>query len=120
MKPARSLTGTAEIPLAAMEARSTLKGVQLPLKRIAVSRCYRAEAGARGKATQGLYRVHEFTKVEMFAWTLPDMELATKLFEEIVQLQVEIISSLGLCGRVLEMPITDLGASAMRKQDIEV
>ncbi len=74
--------------------------------------------------TKGLYRVHEFTKVEMFAWTMPDepdsvTSLSKNIFEEMVDIQKEILTALGLHCRVLEMPSTDLGASATRKQDIE-
>lgn len=137
-KPSLVLAGTAEIPFAGSQANKTLSESELPLKVIGPSRCYRAEAGARGVDTKGLYRVHEFTKVEMFAWTKPppkaeggdrfgtededdfnmpsDSEAA---FEEMLSIQTEILSSLGLHARILEMPSTDLGASATRKIDIE-
>jgi len=134
-KPRMVLAGTAEIPLAGMKAGETLVDADLPLKVIGVNRCYRAEAGARGVDTKGLYRVHEFTKVEMFAWTLPDESTdqhgtgaafaeehtshASTIFDEMLSIQTEILQSLGLHCRVLEMPTTDLGASAMRKRDIE-
>jgi seryl-tRNA synthetase len=118
-KPELSLAGTAEIPLAGMKANTTLEEADLPMKRVGVSRCYRAEAGARGVDTKGLYRVHEFTKVEMFAWTLPSMPASTEIFEEMLSIQTEILESLGLHCRVLEMPSMDLGASATRKCDIE-
>ncbi|KAK0612820.1 hypothetical protein B0T17DRAFT_498669 [Bombardia bombarda] len=118
-KPELCMAGTAEIPLAGMKANTTLDEDQLPLKRVAVSRCYRAEAGARGVDTKGLYRVHEFTKVEMFAWSEPDADAADDLFNEMVDLQTEMLESLGLHCRVLEMPTGDLGASAIRKCDIE-
>lgn len=118
-KPTYSMAGTAEIPLAGMKANATIPETQLPLKTIATSRCYRAEAGARGIDTKGLYRVHEFTKVEMFAWTLPSLPATTQVFDEMLALQVEILTSLNLHCRILEMPSTDLGASAMRKIDIE-
>ncbi|KAI0403043.1 hypothetical protein F4802DRAFT_573506 [Xylaria palmicola] len=118
-KPELSLAGTAEIPLAGMRADSLLEASELPAKRVGVSRCYRAEAGARGADTKGLYRVHEFTKVELFAWTAPDLEETTDVFDELVDAQTEILSSLGLRCRVLEMPTADLGASAFRKVDIE-
>ncbi|EFX05348.1 seryl-tRNA synthetase [Grosmannia clavigera kw1407] len=137
-----SLTATAEIPLAALYADTTLPSSATsatsddsattiassdssnttsfnPIRRVAVSRCYRAEAGARGAATKGLYRVHEFTKVELFAWTAPDLDAATEVFDELVDIQTEILSSLDLPCRVLEMPASDLGASAYRKIDIE-
>jgi seryl-tRNA synthetase len=118
-RPELSLAGTAEIPLAGMKANMTLEEADLPMKRIGVSRCYRAEAGARGVDTKGLYRVHEFTKVEMFAWTLPSASASEAIFDEVVSIQTEILTSLGLHCRVLEMPSTDLGASATRKRDIE-
>jgi len=84
-----------------------------------VSNSYRAEAGGRGVDTKGLYRVHEFTKVEMFAWTLPSKDAQYEVFDEMVSIQKEIIKSLGLHFQVLAMPIGDLGASASRKIDIE-
>ncbi|KZL78950.1 seryl-trna synthetase [Colletotrichum incanum] len=118
-KPELSLAGTSEIPLAGMKAETTLDASELPMKRVAVSRCYRAEAGARGASTKGLYRVHEFTKVEMFAWTPPDADETIEVFEEMLDIQTEILGSLGLHCRVLEMPSADLGASAARKCDIE-
>lgn len=129
-KPQLALAGTAEIPLAAMKANQSMEAADLPLKTIGVSRCFRAEAGARGADTKGLYRVHEFTKVEMFAWTVPDntgrdhfVSASTAssdvIFEEMLSIQQEILAALGLRCRILEMPTTDLGASATRKRDIE-
>lgn len=129
-KPQLALAGTAEIPLAGMKANTVLDHAQLPLKTVGVSRCYRAEAGARGADTKGLYRVHEFTKVEMFAWTAPDQSedahftapntsSSDAIFEEMLSMQHEILTALGLHCRILEMPTTDLGASAIRKRDIE-
>jgi seryl-tRNA synthetase len=118
-RPELCLAGTAEIPLAGMKANTTLEEADLPMKRVGVSRCYRAEAGARGADTKGLYRVHEFTKVEMFAWTLPSTAASTEVFQEMVSIQTEILESLGLHCRILEMPTADLGASASRKRDIE-
>ncbi|KAI1278550.1 hypothetical protein F5Y07DRAFT_406721 [Xylaria sp. FL0933] len=118
-RPELSLAGTAEIPLAGMRADSVLEAAELPSKRVGASRCYRAEAGARGADTKGLYRVHEFTKVEMFAWTGPTEEAVRDVFDEMVDAQTEILASLGLHCRVLEMPTADLGASASRKIDIE-
>lgn len=129
-KPQLALAGTAEIPLAGMKANQTLEDSELPLKTVGVSRCYRAEAGARGADTRGLYRVHEFTKVEMFAWAPPDSvgedhftnaaaSGSESIFEEMLSIQKEILEALGLRCRILEMPTTDLGASATRKIDIE-
>jgi len=118
-KPELSLAGTAEIPLAGMRANTTMAESELPLRKVGVSRCYRAEAGARGVDTKGLYRVHEFTKVEMFAWTLPSATASTAVFDEMLSIQTEILTALGLHCRIIEMPSTDLGASATRKRDIE-
>ncbi|KAJ4422819.1 Serine--tRNA ligase, mitochondrial [Gnomoniopsis sp. IMI 355080] len=123
-RPELCMTGTAEIALAGMHADSVLDEAALPSRRVAVSRCYRAEAGARGADTKGLYRVHEFTKVELFAWTRPgdgeeEEGTSNEVFEEMVDMQIEILSGLGLHCRVLEMPSGDLGASAARKNDIE-
>lgn len=118
-RPALCLAGTSEIPLAGMKASTTMPLASLPLKRVASSRCYRAEAGAHGADTKGLYRVHEFTKVELFAWTAPDAESTEDVFDEMLDIQTEILQSLGLHCRILEMPSTDLGASATRKCDVE-
>ncbi|KIE01178.1 Seryl-tRNA synthetase, class IIa, partial [Metarhizium majus ARSEF 297] len=117
--PEMCLAGTSEISLAGMKANTTLDPEDLPMRRVAVSRCYRAEAGARGADTKGLYRVHEFTKVEMFAWTSPVEDEAQDVYEEMLDIQTEILQSLGLYCRVLSMPTADLGASATRKVDIE-
>ena len=116
-RPAWSLAGTAEIPFAGMKAKQVLDAADLPIKVVGPSRCYRAEAGARGVDTKGLYRVHEFTKVEMFAWTLPGAE--QEVFDSLLSIQKTILENLGLHCRILEMPSHDLGASATRKQDIE-
>lgn len=121
VKPQRSLAGTAEIPLAAMYAGRDMDASQLPVKLVGASRCYRAEAGSRGVDTKGLYRVHEFTKVELFAWADHlDPSASTALFDDLLAIQTEILASLDLPCRVLEMPTADLGASASRKRDIEV
>ena len=117
-RPSHSLAGTAEIPFAAMWANKIMDQARMPYRIVGSSRCYRAEAGARGREARGLYRVHEFTKVEMFAWTLAGGE--STVFEEMVAIQKQMIRSLDLPFRHLEMPAYDLGASAYRKQDIEV
>jgi seryl-tRNA synthetase len=74
--PGHVLAGTAEIPLAGMYAGRTLTSAESPARLVGVSRCFRAEAGARGRRDRGLFRVHEFTKVELFAWCAPDREPA--------------------------------------------
>ncbi|KAI0484623.1 seryl-tRNA synthetase [Xylariaceae sp. FL0804] len=113
------LAATAEIPLAGKHANTKFEPGEMPHRRVAASRCYRREAGAAGAATRGLYRVHEFTKVEMFAWTAPLEAMAAHVFDDVVAAQTEILRGLGLPCRVLEMPAADLGASAARKVDIE-
>jgi seryl-tRNA synthetase len=78
---------------------------------------YRAEAGSRGKETRGLYRVHQFTKVELFAWTREEQSDA--MLAEILELQKAIVEGLGLHARILDMPPHELGNAAYRKYDIE-
>ena len=114
------LTGTAEIPLAALNSNKEFSPNELPLNMVGLSRSYRAEAGAAGRDTRGLYRVHEFTKVELFSWTKPDELESMKQFDLIVKFQKTLIKSLGLTARVLVMPHDDLGAPAYKKIDIEV
>ncbi|BGP15098.1 hypothetical protein JCM10213_006569 [Rhodosporidiobolus nylandii] len=111
------LAGTAEIPLVAMSAAQTFRADQLPLKHVALGRAFRAEAGARGADSRGLYRVHQFSKVEMVVVCAE--EESNQLLEELRGIQEEILSGLGLSLRVLDMPTEELGASAHRKYDIE-
>jgi len=112
------LTGTAEIPLGALHSSSTFEpGTQFPIKYVGVSRAYRAEAGARGRDTKGLYRVHEFTKVELFHFSKP--EEACEELEQLKNLQVEIIKELGISAKMINMPSNDLGAPALKKYDCE-
>ncbi|SCW02746.1 LAFE_0F13366g1_1 [Lachancea fermentati] len=111
------LTATAEISLAGLGIQKELDLSKGPKKMCGISRSYRAEAGARGKDTRGLYRVHEFTKVELFCWSVP--EESDRILEELRGLQVEIINELGLSAKVLNMPANDLGAPAYKKYDIE-
>ncbi|OWB62764.1 hypothetical protein B5S29_g3709 [[Candida] boidinii] len=113
------LTGTAEISLAALHSNDEIKIKDLPMNYVGVSRSYRAEAGAAGRDTRGLYRVHEFTKVELFSWTENNVEVSNKHFKKIVDFQIDFIKSLGLTARILKMPYDDLGAPAYQKIDIE-
>lgn len=114
---ALSLVGTAEIPLAGLALDKIFTEQELPIRYVAVGRAFRAEAGARGADTRGLYRVHEFTKIELFSFCTPAQSGSE--FEHIKSLQQQIVKDLGLCARVLEMPTEELGASAHRKVDIE-
>ncbi|KAL9595533.1 MAG: hypothetical protein Q9219_006390 [cf. Caloplaca sp. 3 TL-2023] len=115
--PGKTLAGTAEIPFAGMKANTIMHERELPIQIVGASRCYRAEAGARGAESRGLYRVHEFTKVEMFAWTIKNEEQTA--FDAMLAIQKEILGNLHIPCRILEMPTSDLGASATRKVDIE-
>ncbi|CAG8464806.1 6418_t:CDS:2 [Acaulospora colombiana] len=113
----RALSATAEIPLAGIYAGRILSESQLPIRMVGFGRAFRAEAGARGQDTKGLYRVHQFSKVEIFCLTRPEESGA--ILDEIVDIQEEIFRELGLCFRILDMPTHELGASAYRKYDVE-
>ncbi|TFY72803.1 hypothetical protein EVG20_g225 [Dentipellis fragilis] len=116
-RPELVLAGTAEIPLAGMFAYKTFAEKELPRKLVGVGHAFRAEAGARGADTRGLYRVHQFTKVELFA--VCEEHQSEALMEEVKQLQIKIFEGLGFPFRVLDMPTEELGASAYRKYDVE-
>ncbi|KAJ9115518.1 hypothetical protein QFC22_005278 [Naganishia vaughanmartiniae] len=115
------LAATAEIPLAALSANKIIPLSALPLKYVGISHAFRAEAGARGADTRGLYRLHQFTKVELFAVTESDdaAEVSGGMMHEIVALQKRVVEGLGLSVRVLDMPTEELGAPAFRKIDME-
>ncbi|KAL6935088.1 related to Serine--tRNA ligase, mitochondrial [Hanseniaspora guilliermondii] len=113
----QALIATSEITLAGYEMTKVFSKSELPIKKCAISRAFRKEADAQGTAVKGLYRVHEFNKVELFVWTTPDKSNET--LEELKDLQVELIKSLGLTAQVLQMPNNDLGAPAYKKYDIE-
>jgi len=112
------LIATAEVTLAGSHADEVIPEAKLPLKYIGYSHCFRQEAGAYGKYSKGLYRVHEFTKTEMFIYCKP--EESEKFHEYILKMEEEIYQELGLPYRVIEMCTGDLGAMAARKFDIEV
>ena len=112
-----SLIGTAEITLGGMHADEILDEAKLPLKYVGLSHCFRTEAGAAGRASRGLYRVHQFTKVEMFAFATP--EDSGKIHAEILALEEEIFTELGIPYRVLDIASGDLGGPAYRKYDLE-
>eukprot|EP00043_Microstomoeca_roanoka_P007312 m.70433 g.70433 ORF g.70433 m.70433 type:complete len:458 (-) comp13776_c1_seq2:559-1932(-) len=113
------LAGTAEIPLAGMWMNHTFLDEELPKKYIAVGHAFRCEAGGTGATNRGLYRVHQFTKAELFGITVGDIDTSSAFQEQILQDQVDLFSSLGLHFKVLDMPTQDLGAPAYRKYDIE-
>ena len=112
-----SLIATAEITLAGLYSGEILKEENLPMKIAGYSHCFRTEAGAYGKSSKGLYRVHQFSKVEMFAYTTPDE--SEKMLEELLGIEKEIFADLGIPYRVIECCTGDLGGPAYRKYDIE-
>jgi seryl-tRNA synthetase len=112
------LIATAEVTLAGSHADEAIPESELPIKYVGYSHCFRQEAGAYGKYSKGLYRVHQFTKTEMFIYCKP--EDSERLHEYLLQMEEEIYQELGLPYRVLEMCTGDLGAMAARKFDIEV
>ena len=112
-----SLVATAEITLAGSLAGEILDAEKLPLRIAGLSHCFRTEAGSHGRASRGLYRVHQFTKVEMFAFAEPEQSEA--LHEEMVAIEEEIFAGLGLPYRVVDICTGDLGGAAYRKYDLE-
>ncbi len=112
-----NLVATAEITLGGLYAGQILDEEQLPIKLVGVSHCFRTEAGAAGRASRGLYRVHQFTKIEMFAFTTPDQSDAMHLHFR--DLECQIFDALGIPYRVLEIASGDLGGPAYRKFDLE-
>jgi seryl-tRNA synthetase len=111
------LIGTAEITLGGYYSGAILEKSALPLRLAGVSHCFRREAGAAGQFSKGLYRVHQFTKLEMFAYTLP--EDSGRMHEELRLIEEEIFSGLGIPFRVVDTCTGDLGAPAYRKWDLE-
>jgi seryl-tRNA synthetase len=114
-----SLVATAEITLGGMLKDEIVSAADLPLKCAGLSHCFRTEAGAHGKATRGIYRVHQFTKVEMFGFTAPDLAASDDLHQTIVRIEEEIFQGLGIPYRVIDTPSGDLGGPAYRKFDLE-
>lgn len=112
-----SLIGTAEITILGYHADETLDLSNGPKKYAAISHCFRTEAGSYGKATKGLYRVHQFTKLEMFIFCQP--EDSDKLHGELLQIEKEICDGLKIPYRVIDIPTGDLGGPAYRKYDLE-
>jgi seryl-tRNA synthetase len=100
-----------------MLAGQTMEAERLPLKLCGLSHCFRTEAGAAGRASRGLYRVHQFTKVEMFAFTLPDQSDA--VHQEMRELECELFDNLEVPYRVIDTATGDLGGPAYRKYDLE-
>ena len=112
-----SLVATAEITLGGLLSGQIIEAEQLPIKICGISHCYRTEAGAGGRASRGLYRVHQFTKVEMFAFTLPDQSDA--MLAHFCDLECQLFDGLGIPYRVVDTATGDLGGPAYRKFDLE-
>ncbi len=111
------LIGTAEITLGGLYANAILEEDQLPLKLAGLSHCFRTEAGSAGRESKGLYRVHQFSKVEMFAFTRPEDSEA--MHEHLVAIEERIFQQLEIPYRVIDVATGDLGAPAYRKFDLE-
>ena len=111
------LAGTAEVPLASLGAGLIFEADRLPARFAGFSPCFRREAGAAGRDTHGIFRVHQFDKVEMFSFVAPDLSADEHL--RILGIEERILGELGLPYRVVDIPAGDLGASAARKFDCE-
>ena len=111
------LVGTSEVPLAALHQDEILDEADLPLRYAGISTCFRREAGAAGRDTRGIFRVHQFDKVEMFTFTTPEQSAAEH--QRILAIEERILSDLHIAYRVVDVAVGDLGASAARKFDCE-
>jgi seryl-tRNA synthetase len=112
-----SLIATAEITLAGSLADEIVEENELPIRLAGLSHCFRTEAGSHGRASRGLYRVHQFTKVEMFAFTTPEQSEA--MHDEMLEIEERIFQGLDLPYRVVDICTGDLGGAAYRKFDLE-
>ncbi len=111
------LVGTSEVPLAALHGDEILDAASLPLRYVGFSTCFRRESGTYGKDTRGIFRVHQFDKVEMFTFCKPDEAVATHDF--LLEREEELVQGLGIPYRVVNVAAGDLGSSAAKKYDIE-
>ena len=109
------LAGTSEVPLASLHAGEVLE--EVPLRYAGFSPCFRREAGAAGKDTRGIFRVHQFDKVEMFSFVAPEESLDEH--ERLLAIEEEIFQALGVPYRVVNIAVDDLGSSAAKKYDLE-
>ncbi|MCH7479322.1 MAG: serine--tRNA ligase, partial [SAR324 cluster bacterium] len=112
-----SLVATAEITLGGLLAGAVLDGEELPLLYAGLSHCFRTEAGSAGRESRGLYRVHQFTKVEMFAYARPEESEA--MHQRFLEIEERIYRELGVPYQVVDICTGDLGAPAYRKFDLE-
>ena len=115
----KSLVGTAEVPLTAYHTGEILKESELPIKLCATSTCFRREAGAGGKDTYGLFRIHVFDKVEQVIICRDDVDESKRFHAEILQNAEDVMQALGLPYRVVNVCTGDLGVGQVRKFDIE-
>jgi seryl-tRNA synthetase len=111
------LAGTSEVPLASLHAGEIVGPGRLPLRYAGFSSCFRREAGAAGKDTQGIFRVHQFDKVEMFSFVEPEQSPAEH--ERLLAIEEEILRALDVPYRVVNIAVDDLGNSAAKKYDLE-
>jgi seryl-tRNA synthetase len=111
------LVGTSEVALASLHDGEILDAGRLPVRYAGFSSCFRREAGAAGKDTRGIFRVHQFDKVEMFSFVEPDA--SAEEHERILAIEESICQELGIPYRVVAIAVDDLGASAAKKYDIE-
>ena len=111
------LTGTSEVTLASFHSGEVLDAADLPLRYAGYSTCFRREAGAAGKDTRGMFRVHQFDKVEMFVFCLPDR--SAEEHDRLLAIEEELVGELGIPYRVVNIAAGDLGAAAAKKYDIE-
>ena len=112
-----TMIGTAEAPLTGYHADEIIDEDKLPLLYVGYSPCYRKEAGTYGKHTRGLFRVHQFNKLEMYAFTLPEESVA--MHEKILAIEEELWQAIGIDYHVINIAAGDLGAPAAKKYDIE-
>jgi seryl-tRNA synthetase len=112
------LAGTAEIPLASLHAGEILEADELPLRYVAFSPCFRREAGAAGRDTRGMIRVHQFNKVEQFSLTKPDESWDEQEF--LLANTEELVQELGLPYRVIVLPAGDISSAAAKTYDLEI
>ena len=111
------LVGTSEVPLASLHTGEILDGGRLPIRYAGVSQCFRREAGAAGRDTRGIFRVHQFGKVEMFSFVEP--EGAVDEHERLLAIEEELLQALGIPYRVVNIAVDDLGPAAVKKYDCE-
>jgi len=111
------LVGTSEVALASLHEGEIIEAERLPLRYAGFSPCFRREAGAAGRDTRGIFRVHQFDKVEMFSFVVPEESPAEH--ERILAIEEEILTELGLPYRVMNIAVGDLGNSAAKKYDCE-